>query len=433
MLVFKNNNNTRENGEDLTEFFRSLFKDLKHYIYNSGTEKRLIVIVAISLFLPFFYLGKSLVAVSINSFLIVGVAVLSLIIYIFFKKGVLKSLFTIKYSYAFLVFCVVTLLTSIFYRNYPGIGGALFLAILMIFSLFMRKEMTPKLFDFVTDIFCVLSPISFIVGVVEKFAKNGKYTNIHFALGILNPDNRSSSTFFNPNYYSFIIEIILLICVYKIASGKGPKLFYFIIAGINIGGLFLCLTRSAWIPIFIGTILIMLFLKKYKYFWIFLGITALILAVVCIFPHIIPRDYSLGKNANTRVEIWETAIKGLKLHILFGQGLWSYILIVKQIGGKMQLNAHNIILDPLINFGIINIIPLLIYLSGQLGEIIKKVKENYNRPQAALALAVTISMIIHCMTDLVIIGVQTSFMFMIIISVAGYTKVKKNRKKLIKK
>ena len=64
-------------------------------------------------------------------------------------------------------------------------------------------------------------------------------------------DYRAMSVFFNPNYYGAIIELVALICIYKMLNTDQikQKLIYFSIIGINFLALYIADSFSAWAAI----------------------------------------------------------------------------------------------------------------------------------------------------------------------------------------
>jgi O-antigen ligase len=273
--------------------------------------------------------------------------------------------------------------------------------------------MTRRLFEIITDNICYLSILSFIVGVADYLIRYNP----------ANPEHRTASTFFNANYYAFIIEFVILICLYKLTKYPYKWRSYLFIAFLNFAGILFCKTRSAIVAIFIGALFFFIFTKQYKPVAACLGLVLIIGAGIIVSPEVfIPRFDSLIFSFTTRFEIWATAFRGLSYRPIFGQGLWAYIKIVEIKGGAAAMHAHSLWFDIFLSFGFVGTSFVCYYFANTLMSLKKQVHVNAFYHEYSLIIALFVCGLAHCTTDLAIVGVETSIMAMLLFGIVGNGK-----------
>ena len=361
-------------------------------------EEKLLIINSISLFIfPFFVIIPLLITVG----------------FCLFKKDIRKNVFSVSHQVSFLVFAVLGFLAAIWSKNIPGIAGGVFLIFLVIFSYFSRAYMTRRLFEIITDNICYLSIFSFIVGVADYLIR----------FDPANSEHRTASTFFNANYYAFIIEFVILICLYKLTKYPYKWRIYLFIAFLNLAGILFCKTRSAIAAIFIGALFFFIFTKQYKLLALCLGIVLIIGVGIIVNPaDFIPRFDSLIYSVTVRFDIWATAFKGLSYRPIFGQGLWAYMKIVEIKGGAEAMHAHSLWFDIFLSFGFVGTSFVSYYFANTLFSLKKQVHINAFYHEYSLIIALFVCALVHCTTDLAIVGVETSIIAMLLFGIVGNGK-----------
>ena len=368
------------------------------------TEQKLIYMCVLSIFLPFFLVILPMVAY---------------VFYILSKKKFVKQMINIKGSYFLFAFLCIAIISPVLYKNYVGILGGVFLFFCMLLALRVRCVLNKKMFNDFIVIISALSVVSFVVALIQRLIYGAQIDEAHVF--------RAFSTFYNTNYYAFIIDIVILACAYKIMNENKNRIFYFSVILINFTGLILSLNRSSYAAIFLGVITMAIFTKKKKALFKTLGILLVFAACVYFMPDIIPRRSSLAINADTRIKIFETAIKGIKLTPFFGRGLWGYRQVVGIVSGEKALTAHSIFLDPVLSFGFVGVTCLLAYFMYQMKALGENAKKYFLNNEKAFVIALIVTTLIHNTLDLPIVGIQTVILPMILLGICGTPAVSNSR------
>jgi len=162
------------------------------------------------------------------------------------------------------------------------------------------------------------------------------------------------------------------------------------------------------------SLLVLSLTKNSKKVFAFLGVFTIVIVVLMFFSNkIFPRYEFIGNSLGTRKEIWKNAIELFKQTYLFGSGPMAY-QNASWVTHPAN-HAHNILLDVLINFGIIGnlvIAPLFIGLCKQVYDIRKR---NLFR----LIIALTVVVILHGMLDVTILWHQTAYIYFSVLLAVG--------------
>ena len=288
------------------------------------------------------------------------------------------------------------------YRHWVGVLVLEVLFALVLLAFYVRYSMTEKIRLNSISVLVWGSLAAFGVAVVQK---------------ILDTDFRTTSLFVNANYYAYICELVTIVLVFALIQ-YGMKPLYWAAIVANIGGIFLSGCRSAWLAIFFGVLVVLLCLKKYRQLSVTAVFGAIALTLTFLLPGLLfPRIGTMKSDTNLRVLIWKTAIGYINAHPLFGQGMITYYLI--STGRAHDTHAHNLFLDPLVNFGIIGTALLLVFLLFYLRGFIQKLREN---PACAIALGVMTATFVHGFTDIPFVGAQTGPMLLLMLALAGGRK-----------
>jgi O-antigen ligase len=339
----------------------------------------------------------------------VGIPFLVTVAYAIFDKQTRSTVFKVRFGWLFLAFALIGIFSALINSNLYGFGGGIFILLLCVFSMFARAYMTRQLFHLITEILCRMGVISFIIGAADFFIR---YSSVS--------EHRTASTFFNANYYAYIIELIVLLCVYKLFCHPYKWRTYLVLATINASGIFFCKTRTAIPAMLIGLFVFFVFSKKYR------AVAACLSAVFFIAVGMItmPETFILRYDSflwsfTDRIAIWSTAFNWLHLRPIFGGGLWSYWQYWVMYGGQQALNAHNLILDCLLSFGIVGSSLIAAYFMRVFFMLKKQVHVNAFYNEYSIVIAMFFCTIAHCMTDLAIIGIEPAIMAMLLFGIVG--------------
>lgn len=368
----------------------------KNMISGLSKYEILILINLIAIFLPFFVCAVT-----------IPISMVILLI----NSDIRKKLLQVPYIKTVFAFMAVTLLTEIYFKNIFGIGVSLLIFIYAVFSICTLALMNERLRGKIIDLSCALSVIAAIVALIQLI------------FGIM---PRAYSTFFNPNYYAYICELMIIICAYCLIILKNKKPFYIISIGMNFAGLFASGCRSAWPAALVGMITLLICLRKYLIIGITAAATGAVSVSISYFPNIIPRFYDYNREHIQRVMIWKAALKGFFDYPIFGRGNMTFYAISKY--PIHEWHSHNIALEFLISFGIVGTVLICIFF---VSSIISAAKHLKSAPISAVLIAMIAATLIHGITDVTVMGIQTGCFFMLLCALTGIqNKQEKSNKKI---
>lgn len=372
-----------------------------------STEEYMIMLVVSCIYLPFYC---SLIAVVL------------VLLYLLIKgriKEILRQFPTAKYA---LFFSCLTGIVSVFHENYLGALCSLGLFVVFLFVFFFRSIISKRLFELIVDASCIVSLFCFGWALLEYYSIIQSLDYEFFDLTIADdPFYRVNSTFFNANYYAMMVEFLILMCVYKMMEAKSLHriVFYIVTICCNLLGLYLSGCRTAWVP-FVVTVPLMFLLNNHKKF--FAGTVGVILVAAGLFviaPDIFPRSDSFGLYLDTRVDIWQAAIRGICDHPIFGQGPLTYFHAYAQYGGPPTQHAHSVFLDPILSFGVSGVLLLGMYFYQNGKEIWHLYSQKLNVRLFSLTLSFLITVLIHGILDYTIFWVQTGQIFLLVLGASS--------------
>ena len=368
-------------------------------------EEYLLIFTATTIFLPFFFSLGAIVVV---------------LLYLLYKGRLLpivKQYPKAKYP---LIFCVLTFCVSLYYGNNLGAICSVGILVVFLFLLFYRSIVTKRLFELIVDASCIASLFCFAYALLEYGSIIESLNYPGFTIED-DPLYRVNSTFFNANYYAMMIEFLILMCIYKMMNARTKRrvIFYILTIACNLMGLYLSGCRTAWIP-FVITVPLMFLLNNHKRFFaatvaiMFIAVIALV-----IDPNLFPRADSFGIYLDTRIEIWQVAIQGIKDYPLFGQGPLTYMLTCETYQGPLTQHAHSVYLDPFLSFGISGVLLLGIYFYQQGKEIWHLYSQKIDVRLFSLILAFIVTVFVHGILDYTIFWVQTAQIFLLVLTAAS--------------
>lgn len=360
-----------------------------------GTDKESLIIyfAVLSVFLHF--------AVTVATIIAIGIFVLC-------KSSYRREIFAKKSHLLLTAFCLYTLLTAFFNKNYIGIICSVAVYLLLIIFYWVRAVITKEMLENLLNLCCAVAiPLSLAV-LVERIIhiESSKY--------------RCQLWFFNANYMTAIFAAIALFCVYKIIDDVehiSPYMVSLISSGV---AMYLSGSMFAFIELFVAICLLLILCKKYTVlsgfsFLVFLG-----LVLLYFFPEIFPRILTASVQTDKRIEVWKWAIVFIKQHPIFGQGfLTFYYNALQNPEVYNTTHAHSFILEPLVSFGIVGTIMVMGLLIIFISRVIKCKEMLKDDKITALILSLSGGILIHAFTDLTLMWVQTGLLYVIVFASVG--------------
>ena len=361
-------------------------------------------------------------------------AALILLLPIFYiaTKQTRKALPREKHEYALLAFSVLSMLTTFIRAEDATVREQVIKAnwlkllsigiIILVFNIiFFSNIMTKRAFHLGMVLSAVLSITSFIIAVIQKF------------LGI-HPDpitrpGRVASVYFNENYYSTVIEFIVIIALYLLfkSTNKKAKVFYGFVVTINIIGLYLSQCRTAYMAVTISIVTFFLIhlSKKQLCGIIFCILIIALLMTLCskvINIEVLER-FNLNRlisDFGFRSGIWKTALNSVKDYPFFGHGYYSYGAVMNNSTAMAQytaIHAHNLIIEILMDFGIVGTALLLAYCIISVKKCLELSIASKEKTSLALIISTVLSIVVHGIFDITVIFPQTGFFVVFLLGI----------------
>lgn len=313
------------------------------------------------------------------------------------------------YTKIVFAFVTVSFFTASIYNNYIGIGYALLSYAIVICGLYLRSVMTQSLFRRAMDTVCVCSIWCMAVALIQKtviFAAEEGY--------------RPPSVFDNANYYGMMIEFIIAIALYRFFTNQRHPAFYLMVIGVNLIGLYLCASFSSFLAMCAAAGVILVGRRNAKVSALFFGLMAACLLVIIAFPSLLPRSSSeIEFTLTQRLSIWISSLRAFKRTPFFGRGPETYRMVWEQFGGPQTCHCHNLFLDMLLNYGIFGTAIAFTYFILQGRLLLLRYRYGFCRSMDLLISALTVAVLVHGLTDVTILWIQTICLLFLVTSSMG--------------
>ena len=368
-------------------------KDTLFLIYNDlikekTKKERLVLMLSLSVFLPYVFTAIALIIACVFAFLDKD-----------FAKGFLEK----SEGKLVLMFFLLNAITPFLFKNYLGALCFLGILIMLVLALYIRDIMTQKLYDAVYKVLCFGSFLASFVAVFQKI------------IGLTNNEGRVASVCFNANYYGTLIEIMVILIIYRIFYQKKDIILSVCALILNAMGLILCNCQSAFIGIAFGLWLLLLFTKKYKAFF---SLTAVLILAVCFIDKltfILPRILGFAENLKRRAGIWTASLKEIKNNFVLGRGMLGYLQYYKEYSAPSAPHCHNLVLDLLSSFGIVGTLPFVAF-------VIKAISKFKNSVYKSVFVCVFLALMLHSLVDVTLMWLQTGLLTVLLLSLCNIKK-----------
>ncbi len=323
-------------------------------------------------------------------------------------------------------FLPISLLPPIFHRNWVGLACGVGVMLFLALFFYLRQVLTARRIELSFKLICALSIFAAIYAAVEKLV----YLRWpHLAEGsIILPSNdelRCASLFGNPNEYSSVIVVAVLVALHLLFEKKGKAWFYVLCIGFNLVGMLLCASLMGMLELYFGILMLLILRKKGKLLIAFGGATAVGGGALWLLPKILPHLSVAGNSFALRMRIWKLSVIMLEQAPLFGRGLLSYWIfspdyVGQDLGFKVRVstNAHNLLLDALLSFGAIGTAILVIYLVKLLRPTLRRYREQKGAALSALSLAAMVGAAVHGVFDVTLLWPQVTVLLFIVLAAA---------------
>ncbi len=361
-----------------------------------------------------------------NHFVLSGVMVVLMAVIAWAKKEFRTAILEDK---AFLTLHIAVTAVSVISSLISGniIGIAISAGVFFVLSIFscLRGIMTGESFEKFTVFVCLGSVIAFIAALVQKFLiyRNDLY--------------RPTAGAFNANYYGALIVMAAVLAGVKLfdkipTEEKHPwyrptKFFYAFTLLINCAALLLSESRSSLLAFMACAGVYLLLTKRYLICAVCAILGGGVWLIGWFYPEVFSWTNSLSFIFTERVEIWECAIRsfaGSIGSILIGRGPMTYYMVWEREGLFGANHAHNIVIDSLLNVGVIGTLlyaAIILYML----RMAFKAREHGNKLSFILIIIFIAEVAVQGIADVTIMWHQSAAFFL---TVVAYGNVSYNSK-----
>lgn len=237
---------------------------------------------------------------------------------------------------------------------------------------------------------------------------------------------RASGTFTNPVFYAMFLVIVTPFCAYCMFFATSRKrkitaLFSFI---CSLAGIALSYSRGPYLAVAVAFICLFFYGKK-QFLSLLVtaaGMAGISLAVSSgVFERLLTIFSSDDISINTRSDIWKACLEMLDGHFIFGYGT-GVANVREQLHNTYSINqphAHNLLLEILLENGIVGVLLLLCVFIIFLVRMIKLTKKGtFEKNLAVTFIASFIGFLVCSVTDYPVYGIKPLFYFMLMLALA---------------
>ncbi len=360
----------------------------------------------------FFTKPQSLIYVAFVSvflhFAITALVILALGFTILAKKEMRQAAFSYKGRLSFTIFTAYTLVIAAIYGNLIGVGCSILFFLIVIISYYARRILRRKCLELGLDLCCVMSIIITVCAVIDKL------------FNLNTPGYRCTLWFFNTNYLSTLMATVIIICGYKVITYNSHVFFYYLTAVFCALTMYFCGSMFAFVEIFVGVFILLFLNRKHFMIALMLFVVCFCLVILYCVPDIFPRLSESNITTDNRINIWNTSMELIQKSPFFGHGFLSYYLLSGSVEGAYPTtHAHNFALEPILSFGVVGTVLLLIFLWSYFKKVIECKELLRDNKVTILILSVSSAIIVHATTDMTMLWIQTGLLYALIFAGIG--------------
>lgn len=324
------------------------------------------------------------------------------------NKKTRSRVFSFKGKGWFLAFTAYTVITALYFKNFIGIACSLGFFLIVVISYFVRANVTERVYERCLDICCYAALPLCLSTVIEN------------SLNSSVPGYTCKLWFFNENYFCSVLAAIVIICAYNATSHKGPVLKYYICAAAAGVAMYLGQSMFAFVEVFVGIVVVLILKKKHLLLAAALFAVVACMIIVLAVPDIFPRLSEINITSERRIRIWNEAMPFVKENALWGRGFLSYYQYAGLNPSIYQTtHTHNFAIEFLISFGLVGTVLLLLFLWSYYRKVTECKELLRNNAAVTLILTISTAVMVHMMTDLTLLWVQTGLLYALILGGVG--------------
>lgn len=330
--------------------------------------------------------------------------------YIFILKKN-KGNFRKKQIICVILFAVYSATVGLLNKNLNGFTYSLGLLLIIYFCVWVKKTISQKVFEKALSICCLAGFITSLISITEK---------IYLLFSGFTGKHRSTLYFFNCNYLATVLSVVIIICAYKFIFKKANRILCLLVAIFCAVSIYLTGSLFAWIEVLVGIAVLLRATRRHQLLSVLILTFVTVCTILYFVPEIIPRPQDIVATTNNRVGIWKNSIDTFKKSPIFGQGFMTYKHVLPNYpGGYKTSHSHNIIIESLMDFGVVGSVILLIYIIGFFKRLFVCRNAQSKTYFSSLIIALLFGLLAHGTTDLTFIWIQTGLFYALLMCSIG--------------
>lgn len=357
----------------------------QRYYHSRPLSEKIILLMTVCIFLPLYIAAPAVVICSV---------------FLVSNGSCRRSLFS-EISPVTLILpaaWAIALIVPVFYQNWFGLLCGVYFIMISVISVYIKNNTDMGLLNRACDVCCVMSVVDAGAAAVEK---------------IISPAILVQGLTYNPNFYAFIIEFVIVITFYRLMTGR-HRYYYAAVVVINLAALLFTDCRSACGALFAGLFVMFILCRKWKALAGLFGTYALFFVIVSLFPFLFPRVHEMEHTYLVRKEIWIGALNDFLHHPIFGRGFLAYLQVTHNY---VTPHAHNLLIDLLECSGAVGTALAIVCFVAVIIECVRMLRSGGElRATGSLMLSCFAVTLAHGVTDMPVSGIETSLMFFVIMA-----------------
>ncbi|MBR2901893.1 MAG: O-antigen ligase family protein [Clostridia bacterium] len=353
-----------------------------------------------------------LVALTVSVFLTVFVqiaAILVISIYALIKR---RDMWKRRRPEAILLGCfwILTIVVTVVYGTLPMVLLSAALGLAYVGIVFVSHSMSSHMFNLLSEIICIASWPCFVVALIQMAM------GLSWVYG-----ERYCSVFTNANFYGMVCAITILLCVHNFCRTNkwGVRIFYGCTILVNCVAMYMTGSRSSIVVTAVSCAIYLIFTRRWKVLALASAVLVILLSIDILMGEtldLLPRMDEVVSSLNGRFGIWRNAVASITARPIFGYGTYSYARVYNELGGWYALHAHNLLLEMVMDYGIVGLGILLGLFGVILGRSIKANRGLRNKPGLGMVVAAYAIVLLSGMFDLAMLWPQTAALLFFMIS-----------------
>lgn len=341
-------------------------------------------------------------------FVITGIVIAFVSVAALAQSKTRKQIFSFKGKKVFIAFTFYSFFLALFSENFLGAAFSIGFFLILAISYFVRANITEKTFENCLDI-CCLAAIPLALSAVVEQLLNNSIEGYNCKLW-----------FFNENYFCSVLAAIVIICAHKATSHKSVVVKYYVCALFAALGLYLGQSMFAIVEVFIGICILLILKKKHALLAVLVLVSAIGVFIVLAIPDIFPRLSEVNITSQRRIRIWNEAMPFIGDSPLFGKGFLSYYFYARQNPSMYQTaHTHNFAIEAMLSLGIVGTVILLMLIWSYYQKAMECKELLRSNTATTLILTLSTAVLVHTMTDLTLLWLQTGLLYALILGAIG--------------